>query len=249
MSAAFAALLLLLPLAAPPASTESSPAAPPSLNRILDQMEQRDSARRAGLSSYTCLRHYTLQNRRFHVSAELTARMTYNAPGKKTFELLDGKGPAVIRKKVLERMIRAEEESSQDHVRRWTRINRTNYSFAFLGRQTLDGRPAFLLEATPRQRNRFLIRGRVWVDAADFAIARVEVQPAENPSVLIRDTHAVQQYERLDGFWLPQFNHANSDSLWFGRTEVVIDSSDYRIDSRNPPLRSQAPAAPFPDAR
>ncbi len=246
---AFAALFLLLSLAAAPASTESSPASSLPLNRILDRMEQLDGARRADLSSYTCLRHYRLQNRRFHVSAELTARLTYHAPGQKTFEVLSGKGPAVIRKKVLERMIQAEEESSQDRLRPWTLINRSNYSFTLLGRQALDGRPAYLLDATPSRRNRFLIRGRVWVDAADFAVVRVEVQPAENPSVLIRDTHAIQQYERVDGFWLPQFNHANSDSLLFGRTEVVIDSSDYRIDARNPPLRSQATAGPLPDAR
>ncbi len=39
-----------------------------------------------------------------------------------------------------------------------------------------------VLEVVPKTPNRFLIRGRIWVDAEDYAITGIEGTPARNPS-------------------------------------------------------------------
>ena len=209
-----------------------SPAAPGPglpLDQILRQMDEHDQAMSQSLSGYTCLRRYALENRRFHKKAELRVRMTYSSPGHKKFEVLSEQGPAVIRQKVLRPILDAEEEAGRDDVRPQTRIVPANYDFKLTGREVLEGRNTYRLDVVPKTRNKFLIRGRVWVDAENFGIVRVEASPAQNPSIFIHNTHVVQQSTRFGEYWLPQVNHSNTDSFLFGHTDVTIESWDYRI--------------------
>jgi hypothetical protein len=220
------------------ADSTATPPKSPSLNEILQRMEQHDRAMSESLTGYTCLRHYVLENRRFHKSAELRVRMTYTSPGHKKFEVLSEEGPAVLRRRVLRPMLEAEEEAGQDDIRPQTRIVTANYDFQLIGTDVQEGRRTYLLEVIPKTRNKFLIRGRVWVDAIDFGIVRVDASPAQNPSVFIHNTHVLQQSTRFGEYWLPLFNHSNTDSFLFGHTEVTIDSWDYKIttgpvESRN----------------
>ena len=71
--------------------------------------------------------------------------------------------------------------------------------------------------------------GRVWIDAEDFAITRLEGKPAKNPSALLRGTTFVHEYEKVGQFWMALSNVAQSDSFWFGRTTVEIRYFDYQI--------------------
>lgn len=209
-----------------------------SLEQILRRMDEHDRAMSSFLKRYTCLRRYTLVNQRFHKKAELNVRMTYVAPGHKSFEVLSEQGPSILRQKVLRPMLEAETEAGRDDVRPNTRIVASNYDFKLLGLQVQQGRQAYLLEVIPKTRNKFLIRGRVWVDAEDFGIIRVEAVPAQNPSVFIHNTRVVQQSSRYGDVWLPQFNHSNTDSFLFGHTEVTIDSWDYKISEKATDLSS-----------
>lgn len=91
-----------------------------------------------------------------------------------------------------------------------------------------------MLEAAPRASNRFLFRGKVWVDAEDYAIARIEAAPARNPSFWIRRTSFVHEYRKFGAFWLPVSNRSETEAVAFGRTEVTIDYSEYELrPSRN----------------
>jgi hypothetical protein len=200
-----------------------------SLEQILHRMDEHDQAMSGWLTGYTCLRRYSLENRRFHKKAEISVRMTYSAPGHKTFEVLSEQGPSVIRQRVLRPMLEAEEEAGRDEIRPQTRVVMANYDFKLIGTDVQQGRAAYQLEVLPKTRNKFLIRGRVWVDAKDFGIIRVDATPAQNPSVFIHNTHVVQQSTRYGEVWLPLFNHSNTDSFLFGHTEVTIDSWDYKI--------------------
>lgn len=205
---------------------------PLTLQQVLQQMEERDRVRSAALAGYTCLRRYVLDNRRFHARAELSARMTYDWPGRKKFEVLAEKGPSVIRQRVLRRMLQAEEEASRDEVREHTRITPLNYEFQLLAVQVQEGRSLYVLSLNPKTRNKFLMRGRIWVDSGDFAIVRVEATPAKNPSTWIRNTHVVQQYAKFGMVWLPVSSRSEADSFVFGRTDVTIESSGYEINWR-----------------
>src|SRR5579864_3253285 len=210
-------------------------AKPLTLQQVLTQMDEHDRVRLASLVRYTCTRRYALENRRFHATAELSVRMTYWYPGHKKFEVLAERGSSIVRQRVLRRMLQAETEASGDDVRDRTRINPLNYAFRLVGVETRQGRPAYVLEVSPKASSKFSMRGKVWVDGEDFAIVRVEAAPTQNPSLWIRNTRVIQQYEKLGLVWVPVFNHSETDSFLFGHTEITIDSGNYEV--------SQTPAA------
>jgi outer membrane lipoprotein-sorting protein len=215
---------------------------PLTLQQVLKQMDEQDRVRLASMTRYTCTRRYALENRRFRATAELSVRMTYWYPGNKKFEVLAERGPSIVRQQVLRRMLEAETEASGDDVRESTRIIPRNYEFKLLGVEARQGRPAYVLEVTPKASNKFSIRGKVWVDGEDFAIVRVEAAPAQSPSVWIRNTRVIQQYEKLGLVWLPLFNHSETDSFLFGHTAVTIDSRDYEVSQTATPPASPASA-------
>lgn len=215
---------VLSPPARPAGCSES-----PAVQQVIAQMEERGQARSALLAQYVCLRRYALTNRRFHETAELSVRMTYTSPGHKTFEVLSERGLLIVRQRVLRKMLEAEEEASRDGIRESTQISPRNYDFRLAGVEMQQGRPAYVLEIAPKRVNKFLMRGRIWVDCEDLAIMRVEAVPAVTPSVFIRNIHVVQQYMKVGPAWLPLYNHSMSDSFFFGHTDVAIDSSEYQI--------------------
>lgn len=186
------------------------------------------------LRHYTSTRRYWLENKRFGQRAEMTVRMTFRHPGQKEFEVISEKGSGAIRSRVFRKMIESEIEASSGEMRDATHITPRNYSFRLIGTEELEGRKAFVLEAVPKTKNKFLFRGKIWVDAEDYAIARIEGSPAQNPSFWVRKTTFVHRYAKFGPFWLAVSNASTTDVLVFGRTEVVIEYFDYRINEAAP---------------
>ncbi|MSV30013.1 MAG: hypothetical protein EXQ52_14895 [Bryobacterales bacterium] len=101
--------------------------APPSANQlgasdVVSRMATMDAARLKALQSYSSVRRYALENTRFGTFAEIRARMSYEHPGTKKFEVLSERGPGVIRKSVLHRLIKTELETTQPALRAATRF-------------------------------------------------------------------------------------------------------------------------------
>jgi hypothetical protein len=89
-----------------------------------------------------------------------------------------------------------------------------------------------VLEISPKTKNKFLIRGRIWVDAEDFAITRIEGSPAKNPSFWINSVQVLHRYERVGRFWLPVVNDSRAQAKIFGRTDVAIEYFGYATNER-----------------
>jgi hypothetical protein len=210
---------------------EGAPA-PLTTPEIVERLVKADNNRLAALAGYTGSRHYRFENKKSNKRAELTARVACDNAGAKTFEVVSESGSGFVRNHIIRKMMDAEQEASQKGERQDTRIIPANYEFRLVGMDALDGRSNYVLEVNPKTRNKFLIRGRIWVDAEDFAIARVEGQPAKNPSFWIRSVQVVQRYERTGQFWLPAKNQSVAQARVFGTTEVVIEYSDYVTSAR-----------------
>jgi hypothetical protein len=207
-------------------------AAKPSLRleEVLARMARQQEAHLAALQQYTSFRQYTLENTRFGAAAGLQVRMRYHYPGVKTFEVLSASGSSTLRSRVLDRMIKAELEASQSAVRAGTEVTPTNYRFHLTGMDEQKGRACYVLDATPIEPTRFLFRGKIWVDAEDFAIARIEGAPALNLSFWIRKTTFVHEYGKFGSHWLPVSNRSASEVKIFGRTLVNLAYTGYTIN-------------------
>lgn len=202
----------------------------PTTEQILARMMEVDRATEAQLREYTSIRRYYLENKRFGKQAEMTVRMRFQHPGRKQFEVLSERGSATIRKLVFRRMQEAERDASREGLREATQITPRNYTFRLLGTEDLDGRKSFILEVSPKTKNVYLFQGKVWVDAEDYQVARIEGSPAQKPSFWIRRTSFVHRYGKFGPFWLAVSNHSETEAWLFGRTEVRIEYRDYRIN-------------------
>jgi negative regulator of sigma E activity len=199
----------------------------PSTSDVVANMMERDSQRQAALHGYTSNRRYVIENSRHHKRAEMLVAVTCLDNGSKQFQTVSATGWSVARSHVFPGLLEGEGEASRPDVREKSRISPDNYSFVLLGRDDINQRSAYVLSITPKAHNKYLVEGRIWVDAEDYAIARIEGKPAKNPSFWIKSVHFVHTYQKSGLFWLPVSDRSVSDARILGATELTIEYFDY----------------------
>ena len=110
-----------------------------------------------------------------------------------------------------------------------TAMTPENYTFQVVDYQKTDAGEFYVLDAQPRTKNKFLFEGRVWVDAKDFAVTRVEGQPAVNPSWWTVNTDFKRSYQKIGDFWLPESNESETKVRVFGTAVLTIEYREYAI--------------------
>ncbi len=214
-------------LVAPVIRLKSEPES--ACEQISSRMAEMEASRQAALKGYEVKRRYSLQTRRAEHCAEMEVQMAYEAPGRKYFQVLWEAGSSLVQSRVFRKLMDAEQDAARDGGRDQVRISPQNYSFLLVGNTKIDGRPCYVLDLTPRTSSRYLVKGRAWVDAEDFAVVRIEGSPAQNPSFWLRKTRMVQQYHKIGPFWLPYSNETDSEVRLFGAAQLRIQYHDYRI--------------------
>jgi hypothetical protein len=167
-------------------------------------------------------------------SAEMLVDVKYQSPGTKEFTILSSTGSRMIIGKVFEKLMQAEKDALAAKSQRRSALNSDNYRFTLVGYESTPSGSMYVLMVKPRTKNKFLYRGRIWVDARDFAVTRLEAQPATNPSFWTRDTKIEEVYMKVSDFWLPAFNQSISTIRFGGRAELTIQFKDYQITNADP---------------
>ncbi len=206
-------------------------AALPSADEVVAKMVQYDDERRAALQGYTGIRRYRLENSKHHKEAEMLVRVTYHKDGSKEFAVASYSGWGVARQHVFAKLLEAETEASRPGSPEDSRMTSENYSFAMLRVDQVDGRKTYVIEVTPKKHKKYLMRGTIWVDTEDFAIVRMDGEPAKNPSFWIRSVHFAHKYQKHGPFWLAASDNSVTDVRIFGRTELRIDYFDYVVNT------------------
>jgi hypothetical protein len=217
----------------------------PTANDVLAKMMESDAQRQSEMVGYTALRHYSAVNRKRH--ADMLVQVTCSREGVKQFDVLSEEGSGSIRKHVFQKLLSEEAESTRRSQRSSTRITPANYDFKVIGQETLATGPAYVLEASPKTENKYLIRGKIWVDANDYSIVRIEGQPARNPSFWVRSVHFVHTYQKVGPFWFASSTHTTSEIRIFGEAELTIENSGYTLippDDRTAEVESQGMLLP-----
>jgi hypothetical protein len=232
---AFSALAIML-FAVTSASSQTSDLLP-SADNVVAKMLRSDVERRSELTGYTALRRYMAVNK--HRRAEMVVRVDCSADGTKQFTIISEQGSRSIRKYAFYKMLSEESMASRRKTRDGSRITPANYKFNMVGQDTLDTGPAYVLAIIPKTQNRYLIDGKIWVDAKDDSIVRIEGQPARNPSFWVHNVHFVHTYQRVGQFWFASLTHSTSEIRIFGLSELTIENSDYAL---NPPKKRTSEA-------
>jgi hypothetical protein len=228
--------VVLVPFAAAflPATASAPAVSIPSLERILQSMERHDRIQAEELKHYQAVRHYQVEYRGFgtSVAAKMEVEVDFDASSGKSFHILSQSGSKLLCQKVLKKAVDSEEEASKN--KEANALTAANYKFQLLGTESLNGRPAYVLSVAPFKASKFLYRGKIWVDAEDFAVAGIDAAPAKNPSFWISRTSIRYTSAKTGDFWLPQQSRSETKVMIGGTAVLTIDYGSYQIVSNAP---------------
>ena len=219
-----------------PENADSGLCATLSAAQIVEQMQRHDQARTQELRHYKTLRRYQVEYHGFSttVAAKMDVEVNYDASLGKSLLIVAQSGSSFLLEKVLKRAVDSEKEAFQE--RGSIALTPANYRFHLAGSDILAGRPAYILDVEPLVASKFLYRGKIWVDATDFALVKMETEPAKSPSFWI--SRAVIHYKgtKTDGFWMPRRVESETRVRMGGTAVLTIDYGMYQIESSAPQL-------------
>jgi hypothetical protein len=228
-----------LSLAAIAASaTEQSTAAAPcstELNlpgaEVAARLMSRNAERAQKLGQIDSIRQYNLDYSGFpSLNARMQVKASYTAQGSKGFTVISESGSRLLRNHVLHKLLESEKEAASDAANRdAVALSTANYRFSLLGCDAADGRSLYVMRVEPLRETKFLYRGSIWIDSRDFAVTRIEAEPAKNPSFWTIRSEIHHQYQKIGEFYLPALNRTVTDVRLGGKAVLTIQYLDYEL--------------------
>jgi hypothetical protein len=243
-------LLLLVQIGVCPAETKAT--SPPALSAaaIIQKLMAANASRSAALRGYRGTRQYRLD---YHGifgshSAEMQVDATYTAPSKKEFRVVSQSGSKLLYNRVLLNLLKSEQEAQQDQIRKELEISPQNYNFTLEGLQHTSDGDFYVLHLSPRSSSKYVYDGKIWVDAHDFAVARMQGDPAKNPSLWVNHTQIEYRWQKLGIFWLPVHTESVTQVRLGGKATLTIDYSGYQLSAPTQGSHSAGSSStPIPD--
>ncbi len=227
--------LLLLACTALTLSGTAQPAPAPacpqlSAEQVVDNLVRMNLERAQALPGYRSTRTYRAEYHGFlSRSAEMVVDVKYEPPSTKDFAIRSEIGSKLIIDRVFKKLLAGEQEAFEAENQRRTALSNDNYVFTLLGCESAPEGLRYVLAVEPKAKSKFLYRGKIWVDADDFAVARIAAEPAKNPSFWIRQTQIEQVYGKVNEFWLPARNHSVTAVRLGGHADFTIEYKDYQM--------------------
>ncbi len=201
---------------------------------VIARMLERNRLRNEQLKRYSAVRTYEIRNPEGKLAAQAVVRVEYQASDKRTFNKTSEKGSEIVRHLVFDRLIQSESATSSGREHHDSAITSANYTFTLAGEEDLGPAHCFVVEATPKRRERYLFEGKIWIDADDFAVVKITGHPAKKPSFWINRAEFVRQYQRIAGFWLPFRDETSVEVKMYGKKVFTIDHQQYVINAYTP---------------
>jgi hypothetical protein len=173
----------------------------PDLNLILQSLEDVQHQDPAQSRPYEVTREYRVfRGDDQEPTSEVVAQINFIPPDMKTYKITQARGNS-RGEKIVRELLDRETESARKGL--GSEVNRTNYNFVFLRQEQFGLVPEYVLRIVPRRKDKYLLRGQIWVDASSFRIRRIEGVPAKSPSFWIKSIHIILQFAELGGMWVP----------------------------------------------
>ena len=215
--------------------------APLSVDQVVDNLVRKDEERAQALRHYESTRVYRLSYRGFpgDRDAEMAVEATYDSPSTKSFKVISQTGSKLIIDRVFKRLLESEKEATEPEMHARMLLNRDNYDFALIGFESSDVNSSdkgsqYVLAVYPKEKSKYVYRGKVWVDGTDFAVTRIDAEPAQNPSFWTKKNEIHHEYVKVQDFWLPRRNQSVSYIRLGGRATLTIEYNNYRVVNSRP---------------
>jgi hypothetical protein len=219
----------------PPAAwTQVDPALPAlTADQVVQRLVEKNQERAAALQHYVAKRSYRLEYHGFPASTEATmdVDVNFDAPASKHFTVVNATGSKLIQNRVFHRLLETEEQAGDSSNRKHTELGPDNYTFTLAGVEGTN----YVLNVEPKEESKFLYRGKIWIDAHDFAVTRIEAQPARNPSFWTTKSLIQHTYQKVDnGFYLPKENKTVTNVRLGGVATLTIEYRSYTVTAAKP---------------
>ena len=194
------------------------------------QLSYRESLR----DIEACLR--SMQGKLYHLefrglgqskTADMHVQATFTAGSGKSFQVIDESGSHLLLNHVLKKLLETEQNDSREQK---AALTPSNYNFEFQTKTSENGRELYVFAVEPKVKNKLLYRGKIWIDAGDYAVIKVDAQPAETPSFWIKKTEIHHVYAKSGEFWLPETNRSESKVRLGGSAVLTIDYGTYQFE-------------------
>lgn len=219
-------------------STQADAPQKPALtaDQIVSRMQEKNHERELALRKLQGTRFYRVEYRGFFGNREAEAVVGYNfaSPDNKEFVVVSQSGSKFIFEHVIKGLLDGEKEAATPENRSRTALSPRNYDFTLDDEETAREASRYVLKVIPKNDNKFLYRGKIWIDASDFAVARIEGEPAKTPSFWVKKSEVRHWYEKVGDFWLPAENKTESAIRLGGRALLSIEYKDYKLTETAP---------------
>lgn len=204
--------------------------------QVVENLVRMNLQRAQALQAYESTRIYRLEYKGFPGgrTAQMVVNMKYRAPGTKEFEVVSQSGSKMLIDRVFKKLMEGEKDAIDGENQKRIAVNQENYEFVLLAYEPGPRGGSYVLSVKPRTKNKYLFQGKIWVDDEQFAIVRMEGEPAKNPSLWIKGTQIETRYINVNDFWLPAHNHSFTSVRLGGHADFSIEYKDYRITGASP---------------
>lgn len=204
--------------------------------RMVDAAVQR---RVDNVLAFTNTEHYRVFRGKgaMQPAAEMTAVDSYTKGAGKKYTILSQSGSEVVQRYGLRPLIDNETTINKPGNAERSWITSANYEMKLKGGpqaiNLIDGRNCYALAIKPKSKAPNLVDGTLWVDARDGTVVRIEGIASKSPSSFAHTTHMMRQYVNIEGHAMATHARAESSSMFFGTTVVLIDYTDYHLHTRD----------------
>jgi hypothetical protein len=202
---------------------------PATSDEILARVEAEIARHHVLLKEYSVSRQYTMENFRFGKQAAVAVLMSYRLVDGERYTVLTRSGSDKLNS-IIDQVVASEATASAPAENARHQITAANYRARLLGSEIAGGRRCYVLDLAPRFKNRFLIVGKVWVDAESYGVVRIEGQFAASMSMLVGTPHISEEFAEVNSFWLPAHVRSVTSSFLLGLTELNILFTNYQFD-------------------
>ena len=219
-----------------PTQTDSSalPTTVPTSNlpvtavSLISQLVQHDQMRAVSLLEYSANRRYQVTNDKGKLRSETQVSLQYQSPDSKQFKILSESGPAMLRN-IVKSLLTFETEAALGRGGSDSSITPANYTFQSAGNDTVDGHSCFVVQVSPKRKDKYLFEGKIWIEEKEFAVVKITGRPAKRPSFWIKSATFTRHYQKIGGTWLPLRDETVSQVRLFGENVLTIDHADYKV--------------------
>ena len=216
-----------------PLGIAAAPTQEPDAAAVIRSIDAAVAARVDRVIGFTDIEHYSVYRGQdeTHPVAEMTVKDTYKKGVGKEYTVLSQSGSGIVIRFGLKPLIDNEKTINEPGNVEKSWFTSANYEMKLKagGVQKLNGRDCYLLAITPRQKAPNLINGSLWADVRDGSLVQIDGIASRNPSAFSGTTHMMRQYKNIGSFAMAMRARAESNSMFFGRTVVTIDYSNYKL--------------------